>query len=73
MRAPGCVCLYWRVCVGVCVSSRVSAFVGECVWVRVRVCVCVCVFVCVCVLVFVREGFCVGGFLCVYMCVCAGV
>ena len=49
--------------VGVCVGSRVSAFVGECVWVRA----------CVCVLVFVLEGECVGGFLCVYMCVCAGV
>ena len=50
----------WRVRVGVCVGSRVSAFVGECVWVRA----------CVCVLVFVLEGECVGGgFVCVYVCV----
>ena len=30
----------------------------------------VCGCVCVCVLVFVLEGACVGGFLCVYTCVC---
>ena len=53
-----CVMHVW---VRVCVGSRVIAFVGK--WVWVRVCVCV----------FVVEGACVGGFVCLYMCVCAGV
>ena len=65
----GCVCMgacvfvLGRACGCVGVDSRVRAFVGECVWVRV------------CVLVFVLGGACVGGFLCVYTCVCvrAGV
>ena len=45
------------VCVGACVCMCM--------------CVCMCVCVCVCVLVFVREGACVGGFLGVYIYVCA--
>ena len=53
--------MYGCVRVGVCVGSRVIAFVGEWVWVRV------------CVRVLVCEGAFVGGSLCVYMCVCAGV
>ena len=59
----------------VCVGSRVSAFVGECVWVRgfESVCgafMCVCMRICACVGACVCMCSYLGACVCVCVCVC---